>query len=154
MSLFDYFILTYLAWGGMRGSWRGLYRELYGVLSALLVLALLSGYGLLSGIWGLVSQINQHSLQLSGVLGYFMLLLITVFLLWRIRGRLQELKQGKAIATGVPGSIMGTLRAGLWSTVFVAVNSLLPMNLFQSLFIKQSTTLALLEPILEFIHVA
>ena len=94
MSLFDYFVLTYLAWGAIRGSWRGLYRELYGVLSALLVLALLSGYGLISSIWRLVSQLNQYSLQLSGVLGYFVLLLATILLLWRIRRSTQELKQG------------------------------------------------------------
>ena len=154
MSLFDYLVLTYLAWGAIRGSWRGLYRELYGVLSALLVLALLSGYGLISSIWHLVSQLNQYSFRLSGVLGYFMLLLATLFLLWRFRSRSQELKQGRAQATGMPGSVLGSLRAGLWSTAFVAVNSLIPMNLFQSLFIKQSATLALLEPILEFFHVA
>ena len=153
MSLFDYFVLTYLVWGAMRGSWRGLYRELYGALSALLVLAMLSGYGLISSVWHLVSQLNQYSFRLSGVLGYFLLLLATLFLLWRIRSRSQELKQAKAVASGIPGSFLGALRAGLWSTAFVALNSLLPMNPFQSLFIKQSTTLALLEPILEFIHV-
>ena len=153
MSLFDYFVLTYLVWGAVRGSRRGLYRELYGVISALLVLALLSGYGLISSVWHLVSQLNQYSLQFSGVLGYFTLLLATIFLLWRIRRRLLELKQGKAVSAGVLGGIIGSLRAGLWSTAFVAVNSLIPMNLFQGLIIKQSTNLALLEPILEFIHV-
>ena len=153
LSLFDYFVLTYLAWGGMRGSWRGLYRELYGIISALLVLALLSGYGLISSVWHLVLQLNQHSLRLSGVLGYFMLLLATVFVLWRIRRRSQELKQGPAIATGIPGSILGALRTGLWSTAFIAFNKLLPLNLFEHLFIQQSAALRLLEPVLEFFHV-
>ena len=152
LSLFDYFVLTYLAWGWIRGSWRGLYRELYGIISALLVLAMLAGYGLISSVWHLLVQLNQHSLRLSGVLGYFILLLTAVFLLWRIRRRSQELKQGKAIATGIPGSMLGTLRAGLWSIVFISVNRLLPLNLFESLFIKQSATMGLLEPILEFFH--
>lgn len=154
MSLFDYFVLTYVAWGWIRGSWRGLYRELYGMISAMLVLSMLAGYGLISSVWHLVVQMNQHSLRLSGVLGYFMLVFVTVFLLWRIRRRSQGLKQGNASATGIPGSILGILRTALWTIVFVAVNKLLPLNLFQSLFIKQSATLNLLEPILEFIHVA
>lgn len=153
LSLFDYFVLTYLAWGWLRGSWRGLYRELYGIISALLVLAMLAGYGLISSVWHLVVQLNQHSLRLSGVLGYFILLLVTVFFLWRIRRRSQELKQGEAIATGIPGGLLGALRAGLWSTAFIMFNMLLPLNLFEKLFIQKSATLSLLKPILEFFHV-
>ena len=152
-TLFDYIVLIYLVWGWIRGSWRGLYRELFGSLIALLLLAMLAGYSLISSVWHLISHLNQHSLHLSGVLGYSLLLLGTLLLLWRIRWRLQQLKTGKPVATGIPSGIVGTLRTALWSMAFIAINRLLPLNLFEKLFIDQSITLALLEPILTFFHV-
>lgn len=154
LNLFDYFVLTYLAWGWIRGSWRGLYTELYGIISALLVLALLSGYGLTSSVWHLISSLNQHTMKLSGVTGYFLLILITLFVLWRIHRRLRGLRKGEPTGSSTITSILGVSRAALWSLVFVSINSLLPLNLFERLFIKQSSTLALLQPVLEFIHVA
>ncbi len=154
LNLFDYFVMTYLAWGWIRGNWRGLYAELYGIISALLVLALLSGYGLTSSVWHLISSVNQHTMKLSGAGGYFLLIILTLFLLWRIHRRLRGLRKGDPTGSSTLTSTLGIFRAALWTLVFVSINSLLPLNLFERLFIKQSTTLALLRPVLEFIHVA
>lgn len=132
-TLFDWVILLYLCWCLLRGWRRGFYPELYAVLSAVLLLAMLAGFSLTTVLWRSLDHLLNDYLHLSRLLGLLLLLVLMVWLLWKIRAYLSGLKQKKSRSSPF-GPVMGLLQGVLWVTVVLVIARMLPFTVSSVLY--------------------
>ena len=140
---FDWFSLLFLAWSLLRGWRRGFQPELHNLLTALLVLLLLAGVSLVALIWGSLDRLVHEQLRLSRLIGWLVVMGFTLYLLWKIRRWLGDLKKRRSRRS--PAGILGGLLAGLaWLLAMVVAARLLPLEISGVLY---STTARLLRPL-------
>jgi len=140
---FDWFALLFLLWSILRGWRRGFQPELYNLLGALLVLLLLAGVSLVGLIWGSLDRLVHDHLRLSRLIGWLVVMGFMIYLSWKIRRWLTDLKKRRSRNSlgGLFGGVLGGLA---WLLVMVVVARLLPLEVGGVLY---STTARLLRPL-------
>ena len=126
-TLFDWVVILYLCWSVLRGWRRGFYPELHAGLSAVLILALLAGFSLTRVVWQSLDLLISDFLHLSRLLGLLLLVFFSVYLLWKIRRYLSDMKKKKS-GSSLPGLVMGLVQAMLWVTVVLTLVRMLPFT--------------------------
>lgn len=124
-TLFDWAVLLYLIWCALRGWRRGFYPELYAAISAILLLAVLAGFGLTTVMWHSLDHLLHDYLHLSRLLGMLLLLVLMICFLWKIRTYLSDFKRKKSPSSPL-GVVMGLGQGALWVAVVLTVVRLLP----------------------------
>ncbi|WP_457666248.1 CvpA family protein [Thiolapillus sp.] len=142
-TLFDWVVLLYLCWCLLRGWRRGFYPELYAALSAILLLAMLAGFSLTTVLWHSLDHLLKDYLHLSRLLGLLLLIVLTAWLLWKIRAYLSDLKRKKSRSSPL-GLITGLFQGLLWVTVVLAIARMLPFTVSSVLY---STSARLWRPL-------
>lgn len=112
-SWFDWLVLLFLCWSGLRGWRRGFYPEFYSLLTVVLLLALLAGFSLTQVVWGSLDRLLHDYLWLSRLIGGLLLVFFTLYLLWKIRTWLSGLRKRRS-RSSVFGLLAGLGVGVLW----------------------------------------
>ena len=147
VTLFDWVVLLYLCWCLLRGWRRGVYPELYAAISAILLLAMLAGFSLITVLWHSLDYLLHDYLRLSRLLGMMLLVAAMIFLLWKIRRYLSDLKKKKSRSAPL-GMVMGLMQGILWVGVVLALVRMLPFSISNVLY---STAMRVWRPLLAWV---
>jgi len=127
MATLDMIVGGYLVWGFYQGRRRGLRGEAVRVISLLIVLTFLLGFGLFKLVGNSLATLADSVSQTRGILISVLLMLTTLAVVIIIRRKLRH-QQASVRSAGEPswsGGIAGLLRAMLMLGIILTVLGLL-----------------------------
>ena len=147
MTTLDMIVGSYLLWGFYQGRRRGLRNEGVGIISLLIVLAFLLGFGLFKLVGNSLATLADSVSQTRGIVISVLLMVATLAVVIFIR---KKLRRQQAIVTpaGEPslyGGIAGLLRAMLMLTVSLTVLGLFLPDFLEHALLGDSLLAQLLE---------
>ena len=147
MTTLDMIVGGYLVWGFYQGRRRGLRSEGVRIISLLIVLALLLGFGLFKLVGNSLASLADSVSQTRGIVISVLLMVATLVVVIFIRKKLRH-QQASVRPAGEPslyGGIAGLLRAMLMLAVSLTVLGLLLPDFLEQALLGDSLLAQVLE---------
>ena len=147
MTTLDMIVGGYLVWGFYQGRRRGLRSEGVRIISLLIVLALLLGFGLFKLVGNSLASLADSVSQTRGIVISVLLMVATLVVVVFIRKKLRH-QQASVRPAGEPslyGGIAGLLRAMLMLAVSLTVLGLLLPDFLEQALLGDSLLAQVLE---------
>ncbi len=128
LNKFDYLAAAYLAWTLAKGYRRGAGPELQALLSLVLVLALILGFGLFPSIRDSLGWLVERQPGVSPMPAFFLVTLGSLFVFLLLRRRLKELGEQAPARGRRKGALLGLLRGLLGVLLLVGLAPNLPFQ--------------------------
>jgi uncharacterized membrane protein required for colicin V production len=135
MTTLDMIVGGYLVWGFYQGRRRGLRSEGVGIISLLIVLAFLLGFGLFKLVGSSLASLVDSVSQTRGIVISVLLMVATLVVVIFIRKKLRQ-RQANVRSAGEP-SLYGGI-AGLLRVMLMLAVSLTVLGLFLPDFLEQA----------------
>jgi uncharacterized membrane protein len=147
MATLDVMVAVYLVWGLYQGRRRGLRAEGIRIISLLIVLTFLLGFGLFRMVGNSLAAVADSFTQTRGIVFSVLLMVVTLAVVVSIRKALRQQRASMKPAGEPPlyGSIAGLLRAALVLGVTLVIAGLLLPDFLHQALLGDSLTARVLE---------
>ena len=138
----DVVVFLYLVWGFARGLRRDAGRELRALIQTALLLALLTGIGVLGWTRAILSEATRSLAATSGILGATLTFVGALWLLYLFRTRLPDFVQRRLSARSVRlwGAVLGLLRTMSIAIAILAMLSATSLDVIRRPVAEQSVS--------------
>ena len=139
----DVVVFLYLVWGFARGLRRDAGRELRALIQTALLLALLTGIGVLGWTRAILSEATRSLAATSGILGATLTFVGALWLLYLFRTRLPDFVQRRLSARSVllvVGAVLGLLRTMSIAIAILAMLSATSLDVIRRPVAEQSVS--------------